>query len=67
MAAVFAQGGGNADHQDMIAKPDITSTLRAGQAGRLAADGSAPQLRREQSAPRVFWNHALRLEEGDLT
>ena len=43
MVAVLAQAGdATADHQEMMAKLDITTPLRPGPAGRLNADGSAP-------------------------
>src|SRR5260221_13810415 len=43
MVAAFAQAGDNtADHAEMMAKLHITSPLRAGPAGRLNPDGSAP-------------------------
>ena len=42
-AALLAQvGGANLDHQEMMAKLNITTPLRPGPAGRLNADGSAP-------------------------
>jgi hypothetical protein len=43
--AGFAQRGAgpNLDHQEMLAKLGITEPLRPGPAGRLAADGSAPE------------------------
>jgi hypothetical protein len=42
-AALLSQGGNaTADHQEMMAKLHITTPLRAGPAGRLSADGSAP-------------------------
>src|SRR4051812_16479969 len=43
IAALLAQtGGANPDHQEMMAKLQITTPLRQGPAGRLNADGSAP-------------------------
>ena len=44
LVAVFAQQAPNntADHQEMLAKLNITTPLRPGPAGRLNADGTAP-------------------------
>src|SRR5215471_20156304 len=41
-AVLLSQGDAAADHQAMMAKLGITTPLRAGPAGRLNADGSAP-------------------------
>src|SRR5436190_7355162 len=41
-AALLAQGDATADHKEMMDKLHITTPLRAGPAGRLNADGSAP-------------------------
>jgi hypothetical protein len=42
IVAIPAEPGNNSDHQEMLARLGITSPLRAGPAGRLNADGSAP-------------------------